>query len=317
MKIVFFGSPDFAVASLKKIIQSRHQVVGVITQPDRPKGRGMKLAANPVKILTLAEHLPLFQPEQVNMPETFHFLDKCQPDLLVVVAYGEFLGKKLLHYCGIPPINLHPSLLPDLRGAAPMNWALIKGYEKSGITTQFMSSKMDAGDILFQESISIAPTDTMVEFGQVCQEKGATLVVKTIDAIEDKSVQARSQDDSLATFAPLLDKKMGQVVWTSPKESIFNLWRGLYPWPGIFTFYEQKRVKLQTLKIPIENETPLTQGTPGQIFPFGDRLFVQTGNGFIEIIALQVEGKKTIMPREFCNSMKDSNMFCTQNTEAP
>ena len=148
MRVVFFGSPDFALGSLEALLGSGHQVVGVVTQPDRPAGRGLQTTPPPVKVRAAAAAIPILQPEKVNSQATYDFLSALKPDILVVVAYGEFLGEKLLKHCRFPPVNVHPSLLPDLRGAAPVQWALLRGYRRTGITTQFMQKEMDAGDVL-------------------------------------------------------------------------------------------------------------------------------------------------------------------------
>jgi methionyl-tRNA formyltransferase len=163
VKVVFFGSPEFAVASLEALLASHHQVVGVVTQPDRPAGRGLKLEPPAVKVLALKHNLPIHQPEKVNCQETYDFLDRLDPDILTVIAYGGFLGKKLLEPRRFPPVNVHPSLLPDLRGAAPMQWALLRGYPATGVTTQFMVKEMDAGDVLLQTNDPIGEDENAAE----------------------------------------------------------------------------------------------------------------------------------------------------------
>lgn len=312
MKVVFFGSPDFAVASLQALLDSNHIVTGVITQPDRPKGRGMKMGQPPVKELALKHGLPIFQPEKVNQPETFDFLKTIEADIFAVVAYGGFLGTKLLGYCKHAPVNVHPSLLPELRGAAPMNWTLINGLEKTGVTTQCMVKQMDAGPVIMQTTDTLSGDETTVDLHEKYKVVGGDLLVQTLDAIENGTASYTEQDESNATFAPLLDKKMGNVDWQKPAQTIYNLWRGLTPWPGIFSFYDGKRLKLNKVHIAQNDEAPMQLASPGDLIPYGDALFVQTGEGFLSLDEVQLEGKKAVLPKEFCNGMKNEKKLCRQ-----
>lgn len=302
MKVVFFGSPDFAVASLEALLSSRHEVIGVVTQPDRPSGRGLKLEAPAVKKAIDGKSIPLIQPEKVNSQDTYDFLDRLQPDILCVVAYGGFLGKKLLTGRRFPPVNVHPSLLPDLRGAAPMQWALIRGYERTGVTTQFMVREMDAGDVLLQTETAIGPDENAKELHDRLRIEGGNLLVRTLDLLEEGKIQPRAQDPTKATFAPLLTKDQGMVRWNEfSAQAAHNLIRGLYPWPGAFTFLNKKRVKLLRSKLAAPSEEPSRPGT----FQFRDgRLFVSCAEGVLEILELQLEGKRAMLPLEFVNGIK-------------
>lgn len=302
MKCVFFGSPEFAVASLEALLASGHEVLGVVTQPDRPAGRGMKPEPPAVKKLALQHNLPILQPEKVNCEDTYAFLERLQPEILVVVAYGGFLGKKLLAWGKYPPVNVHPSLLPDLRGAAPMQWSVLRGYRDTGVTTQFMVKEMDAGDVLLQVPATIGPDESSKELQDRLKVVGGELIVKTLTGLENGSVQPRAQDGSKATFAPLLTKEQGLARFASESaETIHNQVRGLYPWPGAYTFHQGKRVKLLRSKLTQEP----SRGEPGSFWFSADRLFVSCRTGALELLSVQPEGKRAVLPREFENGINN------------
>jgi methionyl-tRNA formyltransferase len=309
MRVVFFGSPDFAVASLESLLASKHSVVGVITQPDRPAGRGLQLQASAVKIVAQKNSLPIFQPEKVNCEQTYTWLKSQSPDVLVVVAYGEFLGKTLLQFCAQPPINVHPSLLPDLRGAAPMQWSLLRGYQNSGVTTQYMAKEMDAGDVLLQERCTIEPDENFQQLQDRLKIIGGRLLVKTLDLLEEKKLLPSPQDPTKVTFAPLLTKELGQIQWsTFSAQHIHNQVRGLFPWPSAFTFFQSKRCKILRSRIPRPEDCPQRQADAGEFFAFGDALFVKTIDSWLEILSIQPEGKRSLLPREFCNGIGGSHV---------
>ena len=184
MRCIFFGSPEFALGSLEALLGSDHKVAGIVTQPDRPAGRGLQPVAPAVKRRALPTGIPIHQPEKINSEETYSFLTSLRPDILVVVAYGEFLGERLLKFCKLPPVNVHPSLLPDLRGAAPVQWALLRGYRRTGITTQFMTKEMDAGDVLLQEEFPVSENDTAKDLLDRFSAEGGRLLVSTLDGLE-------------------------------------------------------------------------------------------------------------------------------------
>lgn len=304
MKCVFFGSPDFAVASLEALLGSKHQVLGVVTQPDRPAGRGLKLEPPAVKTRALAAGLPILQPEKLNREETYAFLEKLRPDILVVVAYGAFLGEKLLKFCRFAPVNVHPSLLPDLRGAAPMQWAVLRGYKKTGVSTQFMVKEMDAGDVLLQVESDVGVNETSKDLHERLKVVGGNLLVATLDGLEAGSIQPRAQDGAKATLAPLLTKEQGLIHFARDSaEEIHNQIRGLYPWPGAYTFHQKKRVKILRSKL----NPPLAGGLrPGEFRIEGESLFVRCRDASLEILEVQPEGKRAILPSEFGNGMKST-----------
>lgn len=300
MNCVFFGSPEFAVASLDALLASKHKVVGIITQPDRPAGRGLRLEAPAVKKRALEKGIPILQPEKVNAQETYDFLERVKPDVLAVVAYGEFLGSRLLSFCKTPPINVHPSLLPELRGAAPMQWALIRGHKKSGVTTQFMVKEMDAGDILLQKEEMIAENDTAKDLHDRWSILGGKLLVETLSLLEAGQLKPRAQDSSAASLAPLLSKEQGLIHWSKEDaQTIHNKVRGLFPWPSAHTSIQQKRVKILKTKI-----SALPGKSPGELWKNGDQLFVGCKSGALEILELQPEGKRAMLPKEFLNGMQ-------------
>jgi methionyl-tRNA formyltransferase len=300
VRVVFFGSPDFALPSLEALLASTHKVVGVVTQPDRPAGRGLKVAAPPVKALALGANLPLLQPEKVNSPEVYAFLERLRPDQLVVVAYSGFLGAKLLEYCGRAPINVHPSLLPDLRGAAPMQWALLRGYNESGVTTQLMVKEMDAGDVLLQEKLPIGKEENLLELQPRMASLGGSLLVKSLDGIASGLIRPRPQDHRSATLAPLLQKDHGLMRFSQSNAStLHNQVRALVPWPGAHCFWRGKRVKVLAAR-PIKEESELS---PGELSRRGDKVFVGCREGALEIITAQLEGKRALPGLEFLASL--------------
>ncbi len=302
MKCVFFGSPDFALGSLDALLASKHNVAGIITQPDRPSGRGLNLEPPPVKKRALALNLPVLQPEKVNSEATYAFLESLRPDILIVVAYGGFLGARLLSFCRLAPINVHPSLLPDLRGAAPVQWALLRGYRRTGVSTQFMTKEMDAGDLLLQEEFAVGEQETAKDLLDRFSIEGGKLLVRTLDGLEAGKLSARPQNHAQATFAPLLTKENGLIrfaendAWT-----IHNQIRGLFPWPGAYGFVNKKRMKVLRSSMA-RNEPHL--GGPGSFWFRNERLFVACRDGVLELLELQAEGKRAMLPREFESGMK-------------
>ena len=301
MKCIFFGSPDFAVASLDALLQSSHQVLGIVTQPDRPAGRGLALEPPAVKKRALALGLPILQPEKVNCEETYEFIARLNPDILCVIAYGGFLGERLLKSCCFPPVNVHPSRLPDLRGAAPLQWSVIKGYAETGVSTQFMVKKMDAGDILLQTREMIGPDESTQELHDRLKHVGGQLLVDTLTGLENGTITPKPQDESKVTLAPLLTKEMGRIRWhQESSEVIFNKIRGLTPWPGAFTSFEKKRIKILKAK---RCNLSLPDTTPGTIIFRENRLFATGNPGVIELLELQPEGKRPLLPQAFANGM--------------
>jgi methionyl-tRNA formyltransferase len=302
MKVVFFGSPEFALGSLDAVLASRHKLVGVITQPDRPAGRGLQPVAPAVKRRAAPTGVPIFQPEKVNTDATYDFLASVKPDILVVVAYGEFLGDRLLSFCSTPPVNVHPSLLPDLRGAAPVQWAILRGYRRTGITTQFMAKEMDAGDVLLQEEFAIGENETSKDLFERFTKEGGRLLVSTLDGLEGGTITPRPQQHSQATFAPMFQKDKGLLCFAETDAwTTHNLVRGLFPWPGAYAFVGGKRVKLLSTRMA-RGEKP--QGTAGAFWFRENRMFVACREGVLEITELQPEGKKPLKAQDYQSGTK-------------
>jgi methionyl-tRNA formyltransferase len=304
VKLAFLGSPEFAVHSLRALVDAGFEIATVITQPDRPAGRGLAAKAPAVKEFTQKHRLSCFQPETVNAESTLQHLRDKSVDQIVVVAYGEFLGASILKFGKFPPINVHPSLLPDLRGAAPVQWALLRGYRQSGVSTQFMVKKMDAGDVLLQERAEIGENenaqDLLLRLGIV----GGRLLVKTLQELQAGSISPTPQDESKATFAPLLEKSQGEIRWASSAWEIHNQVRGLFPWPSAVTSFLGQRVKILKSQIPLPQASPQKKLALGEFVAFGPSLFVGTGDGLLEVLSIQPEGKRALLPDEFANGIR-------------
>ena len=304
MKILFLGTPDFAAASLQAILDSKHELCAVITQPDRASGRGLKKLASPVKTLAQKSNIKIYQPEKINVKGTMEFLNSSKADILVLVAYGEILKEEILNYGSYKPINLHPSLLPDLRGAAPLQWAVLRGYKETGISTQYMVKELDAGDVLLQEKLSIGEEETLLELQERAQAIGGKLLVKTLDELEKGNITPKAQNSSLASFAPRLDKSMSPIAWEKEREHIHNHIRGLNPWPGAITHCFTTPVKILKARIPKEIDKLLPEKEPGAFSSLGEQLFVQCGDAYLEILSLKPAGSRTLLPQEFTNGIK-------------
>jgi methionyl-tRNA formyltransferase len=285
MRIVFMGTPEFAVPSLAALLASGHSVVGVVTQPDRPKGRGHELAASPIKQLALQRKIPLLQPLKMKDPAFLGSLSAWKPDLIVVTAFGRILPKVILD---LPPhgcINVHASLLPKYRGAGPIQWALIKGERETGITTMLMDEGMDTGAILLQERTAITPDDTAGTLSSKLADIGGRLLVDTLARIQDGTVTPRPQDQSQATMAPLLKKEDGLLDWTLPARDLANRVRGLSPWPGAYTYLGEDRWVVWKASVLDRSAATVLPGTIVDTTKEG--LAVATGDGILRIMEFQ------------------------------
>ena len=288
MRVVFMGSADFAVPSLDALYQNGYQISGVITQPDREKGRGKKLAATPVKILAESLGLAVFQPEKVNSPESIETIRAMQPDLLVVVAFGQILKEDLLNLAPLGAVNVHGSLLPKYRGAAPIHWAIVNGEKETGVTTMYLDKGMDSGDIIYQKKTEIRETDDVGSLHDRLMEMGASLLLETLEDI-GKGVASRvPQDETLVTYASLLKKEHELISWQRNARDVFNHIRGFSPWPGAYTLWNGQRLKLYQAQY-LELTSDLK---PGAILTVDiDGVVVQAINGAVKILELQPEGK--------------------------
>ncbi len=292
MRIVFFGTPLFAVPALKALFRSQEDVTAVVTQPDRRKGRDRLPSAPPVKELAAGKGIEVLQPVDIKGPDFLDRLYTIKPEIIVVVAYGKILPVQILK---LPPhgcINVHASLLPKYRGAAPIQWAIINGEEKTGITTMLMDKGLDTGDILLQEETDIYNGDDAETLGRRLAEIGASLLIKTIEKIKDGSVRPVPQP-GLPSYAPPLKKEDGRIKWSNSAIDIVNFVRGLYPWPCAYCYLNKERIKI------IKARALEGSGTAGRIDKAGDELVVGTGKGLISVVELQPEGKRPMTAGEF------------------
>ncbi len=297
MRILFMGTPEFALPSLEALRESSWKVVGVVTQPDRPRGRGAQILPSAVKESAERNGLPLYQPERVRDAHFLEQIRRIAPDVIVGVAFGQILPKSLLAIPKRGCINLHASLLPKYRGAAPIQWALIKGERETGITTIFMNEAMDEGDILLQESVSIQENETARELAQRLAGKGARLLIRTLEALEGGHLIPQPQDHQKASYAPSLKKEDGEIHWQQTAEQIQNLIRGTEPWPGAYTFWGSERLRIWRAHAHKRDFHP---GTPGLVFSASpESLEVVTGQGILKIEELQPANKKRMSVREF------------------
>lgn len=300
MRIVFIGTPDFAVGSLQALCESgKHEILAVVTQPDRPKGRGNKLLQTPVKEYALAQGLTVYQPQKVKTPEFVELLHELQPELIVVAAFGQFLSKEILELPKYGCINVHASLLPKYRGAAPIQYAIIKGEKESGVTIMQMDIGMDTGAMLDKVVVPIAENTTMGELHDALREQGAALLLEVIDKIAAGTAVAEPQDNEQATYATLLDRSMEHIDWSKTAQEVHNLIRGFNPAPSTFT----KLPNGKSLKIWGSKMTDKSSAAAaGTVIETGKHsFFVACGEGVLEITEVQPESKKRMPAQVFLN----------------
>jgi methionyl-tRNA formyltransferase len=302
MKLVFCGTPQFAVPSLEKIVAAGHDVQLVVTQPDRPQGRGMGLTAPPVKQSALRLGLPVTQPEKIRKNDEFRErLTTIQPDAIIVVGYGRIIPDWMLHLPPYGNINVHASLLPRYRGAAPIQWAIANGETVTGVTTMRIDEGLDTGDILLKREMAIDPADTAVTLAPRLADLGAELLVETLTRVQQGTLKPVPQDDSLATLAPILKKEDGLVDFTRTATEIQNRLRGFQPWPGAYTHFRGKNLKLVAGK-PAQ---PPQQIAPAELCVSGDALLAGCGNGTaLQLFEVQPEGKKAMSARDFLSGYR-------------
>lgn len=306
MNIVFFGTSEFAIPSLRALLASRHKILALVTQPDRKRGRSLKLSPPPTKVLALTRDIPVYQPADASGKEAFEYLKKLNADLFVVISFGQILKKNILELPKLYPINLHGSILPNYRGAAPTNWAVINGNKASGVTIIKMNEKMDEGDIIAKEEVYIEEEDTNITLTEKLSETGANLLLKTIEEIEKGggSLKSVKQNSAEACYAPKLKKEDGLINWSRPATEIHNRVRGLLPWPGAYTYYGGKILKV--LKTEILGAPVTKERMPGEVSEVvsGKGIIVRTGSEEIAIKYLQLEGKKVLDSDSFVRGHK-------------
>lgn len=300
MRIVFMGTPDFAVGSLQALCESgKHEILAVVTQPDRPKGRGNKLLQTPVKEYALEQGLTVYQPQKVKTPEFVELLHELQPELIVVAAFGQFLSKEILELPKYGCINVHASLLPKYRGAAPIQYAIIKGEKESGVTIMQMDIGMDTGAMLDKVVVPIVENTTMGELHDALREQGAALLLQVIDKIAAGTAVAEPQDNEQATYATLLDRSMEHIDWSKTAQEVHNLIRGFNPAPSTFTKLPNgKSLKIWGSKMTDKNSA----AAAGTVIETGKHsFFVACGEGVLEITEVQPESKKRMPAQVFLN----------------
>ena len=307
MRLIFCGTPEFAVPAFRHLLaQPDFQTVGVITQPDRPRGRGHEFFFSPVKQAALAAEIPVHQPEKIRAPEAQSLLQELAPDAIVIIAYGQIIPARLLAIPKLGWINLHASLLPKYRGAAPINWAIVNGEAKTGVTTMRIDAGMDTGDMLLQKEIEIGPTETAPELGARLAELGAPLMSETLRGLAGGLIMPRPQADADASLAPILKRHDGRIAWSRTAQEIFNRIRGFAPWPGAFTTFRGQTCHLWGE--PVSNGSgesrPLVgkDAARGSLLVDQDGIFVRCGSAtHLRLTAVKLEGRKQISAREFLN----------------
>ncbi|MDD6920697.1 MAG: methionyl-tRNA formyltransferase [Eubacteriales bacterium] len=300
MKIIYMGTPDFAVKPLEKLIQSRHEIGYVVTQPDAVRDRGKKLKAPPVKELALSEGIEVLQPGKIREGDFIDRLKKYNPDLIVVVAYGKILPKEVLDIPKFGCINIHGSLLPRWRGAAPIQRAIMSGDEETGVTIMYLAEGMDTGDMIDKAYTTTAGKTS----GQMHDELsflGADLLMKCLDDIENGKVEATVQDDSLVTYAKMLTKEEGNLDFSKDSYILECEIRGLSPWPGAYTYFDDKLIKIWAATIVEDSKIieKLNENVDGTITVYDKRLFIKTADGALELIEIQIPGKKRMLVKDF------------------
>ncbi len=293
MRLVYLGTPPFAVPTLERVVEAGHEVTGVFTQPDRPKGRGQKDAMSPVKEAALRLGLAVHQPERVRRPDVVEQLRAMAPDAMVIVGYGQIVPQAILDIAPLGIINVHASLLPKYRGAAPIQWAIARGEKTTGITTMKIDAGLDTGAMLLKWETAIGEEETAVELGARLAVAGADLLVKTL--AELSSIAPEAQDNAAATLAPILKREDGHIDWTMSPREILNRARGFQPWPGAYGFLRGQRFHVWRGAIA---EKTLA---PGTLLSEGKRLFAGCGGGAIELLEIQMEGKKRMAAAAFLN----------------
>lgn len=296
MKVVFMGTPDFAVGALEAIIQAGHEVTAVVTQPDKPKGRSGQMQFPPVKECAVKYDIPVFQPVKVKDAESVEELRKFEADIFVVAAFGQILTKEILEMSRLGCVNIHASLLPKYRGAAPINQVIIDGEQETGVTIQQMNEGIDTGDILSKVIVPIAKKETAESLFVKLEEAGANLIVETLEKLEKGEITPIPQDDSQASYVKMMKKSLGKIDWSMDAAAIERLVRGLNSWPSAYTFFEGKSLKLWNCDVLEESCAEV----PGTIVMVNkDSIDVATGNGVLRILELQLEGKKRMDTKSF------------------
>ena len=298
MRVVFLGTPQFAVPSLEALAAASHEVLAVYTQPDRPKGRGGQQAASPVKNAALQLSLPVFQPERIRRPESIEHLSSLRPDVMVVVGYGQIIPQAIIDIPRYGILNVHASLLPKYRGAAPVQWAIARGEKETGVTIMRIDAGLDTGDMLLKWKMSIGPDERAPEVAARLAVAGASLLIDALTQIEAGTAVYVPQKHEDASYAPILKKENGHIDWSRSADSIYNRMRGFDPWPGAYSTFRAKTVNL----IGAKPHSSQMTGPPGSLRAEKRRLFANCGeNTALEVLELQPEGKRRMSAADFLN----------------
>lgn len=302
MRLIFCGTPQFAVPTLKHLLgKPDFEVIAVITQPDRPRGRGRQLSVSPVKEVALAANLPVHQPEKIRAPEVQQLLEKVAPDVIAIIAYGQIVPARLLAIPKHGWINLHASLLPKYRGAAPLNWVIANGETRSGLTTMRIDAGMDTGDLILQQKTPIAPDETTPQLAERLAKLGASLMVDSLRGLQAETLTPKAQDHSAATFARLLKKEDGLIDWRQSAQVIYNRMRGFTPWPGAYAHFRASTCHL--FGEPVSNLESAAR--PGTILYDGREFIVACGQqSFFRVSHVKQEGRKQVSAIEFANGSR-------------
>ncbi len=301
MRLIFLGTPAFAVPTLERIVAAGHRVLAVVTQPDRPRGRGQNAAPPPVKQAALRLGLPVYQPERVRRPEAVEYLRALAVDAMVVVGYGQIIPQSIIDMAPLGIINVHGSLLPQYRGAGPIQWAILNGETRSGVTTMRIDAGLDTGDMLLKAETAIGPDENAVELGQRLAVMGADLLVETLAGIEEGRIVPEKQDNARATYAPLLKKEDGRIDWTRDARAIHNQVRGLQPWPGASTTCRGQA--LHIWKSRLWSGIVPASAAPGKLAGIKPPV-VSCGAGALELVEVQLEGRKRMPAADFANGQR-------------
>jgi methionyl-tRNA formyltransferase len=303
MRTVFLGTPEFAVPTLQALVRVGHEVAGVFTQPDRPKGRGNALAQSPVKLAAIEHAIPVYQPERIRRPENIELLQGMNAEIFVVVGYGQIIPQRIIDVPRLGILNVHASLLPKYRGAAPIQWAIANGESRSGVTIMQIDAGLDTGDMLLKAEMEIQPEETAPQLSARLAPLGANLLIEAIARLERRTINPEKQNDAEATLAPILKKDDGLIDWTRPARVTYNRLRGFTPWPGAYTTLRGEQLSILAGRVdPAKQE----QGRePGVVWRDRQRLFITCGDGqLFEILELQLAGKKRVPAEAFLNGYK-------------
>jgi methionyl-tRNA formyltransferase len=297
MRLVYLGTPAFAVPTLERIVDAGHQVLSVVTQPDRPKGRGNQMAASPVKEAALRLGLPVFQPERVRRPEGVEHLRSLTPDAMVIVGYGQIIPQNIIDLAPKGIINVHASLLPKYRGAGPIQWSIVNGETVTGVTTMRIDAGLDTGDMLLKAETPVDPEENAVELGSRLAVMGADLLVETLARLD--SITPEKQDASQATYAPIIKKEDGLIDWNQPAGAIHNRIRGLQPWPGAFTTFRGHTLHIWKSALTVETAS----AAPGAVIG-AKPLWIACRGSALELREVQMEGRKRMSAADFANGQR-------------